>query len=408
MKKLKYVFLTLAGCVLTVIYTNCGKASFEADGGLFGSTNGASGLSGIVGDGTNVISLDVGGCGGYVNEPCVSVTICSPGTSSCQTINHVLLDTGSYGLRLFSSVISVSLPNQTNSAGANYAECMSYMDGSAEWGPVKVADVQLGGLRAGGVPIQVIDSTFGTVPTSCGSPETTPDATGFNGILGVGLFKEDCGSSCTTSTSSQLYYACTGSTCTGATIPLAKQVINPVAGMPQDNNGVVLQLPALSSSGATEVQGSVIMGVGTRSNNTFSNLTVFPADSSGNFKTTFNSVTSANSFIDSGSNGLFFNGKTVLTACGSNLSGFFCPASITNLSATNAGATGNTTGVVNFQVLSANTIMDNSNPNWVFNNLGGQNDDGFDWGLPFFFGRTVVVQMQNRTSNLGTGPLWAY
>nr|WP_249193126.1 DUF3443 family protein [Burkholderia cenocepacia] len=32
-----------------------------------------------------------------------SVTICMPGTSNCQTIDNVLVDTGSFGLRLFNS-----------------------------------------------------------------------------------------------------------------------------------------------------------------------------------------------------------------------------------------------------------------------------------------------------------------
>src|SRR4051812_17463253 len=40
---------------------------------------------------------------GYINKPCVKVTICRPGTSTCITINDIVLDTGSYGLRVFRS-----------------------------------------------------------------------------------------------------------------------------------------------------------------------------------------------------------------------------------------------------------------------------------------------------------------
>lgn len=402
--KLRYFSLIAATCALTIVYTNCSKVGFDADGMALSSSDVLAKV-----EGSNVTSIDVGGCGGYVNEPCVSVTICAPGTSNCKTVDRILLDTGSHGLRLFSSVVGVSLTAQTNTSGTPYAECMSYMDGSAQWGPVKIADIQIGGLKASSVPMQVIDSSFGTVPTSCGTPENDPDEAGFNGILGVGLFAEDCGSSCTTSTATQLYYTCSGSTCTAATIPIAKQVTNPVAMMPTDNNGVILQLPALTSAGAIQVSGYLIMGIGTRTNNTFSNLTKFQADGSGNFKTTFNGSTSADSFIDSGSNGLYFPGKTVLTTCtASGLTGFFCPASLTNLVATNAGSTGSPTSTVNFQIQSATTIMSNSNPNWVFNNLGGQNDDGFDWGLPFFFGRTVVFGIENKSSSFGVGPYYAY
>ena len=45
----------------------------------------------------------------YPNKPCVSVTVCSPGTSTCQTISDILLDTGSTGLRIFKSLLTASL-----------------------------------------------------------------------------------------------------------------------------------------------------------------------------------------------------------------------------------------------------------------------------------------------------------
>src|SRR5580704_11299711 len=39
-----------------------------------------------------------------VNEVFVSVQVCMPGTSTCQTIDHIQVDTGSSGLRLISGL----------------------------------------------------------------------------------------------------------------------------------------------------------------------------------------------------------------------------------------------------------------------------------------------------------------
>ena len=46
------------------------------------------------------IVVDAGPTGNYANGAFATVTVCAPGTSSCQTIDHVLVDTGSVGLRL--------------------------------------------------------------------------------------------------------------------------------------------------------------------------------------------------------------------------------------------------------------------------------------------------------------------
>src|ERR1700687_2414070 len=79
-----------------------------------GGSSGGSGGNPV--SGSNVLSITVNGSlcsastsAGYPNKPCVSVTICKPGTSTCQTIDDILLDTGSFGLRIFKQVLAVSL-----------------------------------------------------------------------------------------------------------------------------------------------------------------------------------------------------------------------------------------------------------------------------------------------------------
>jgi hypothetical protein len=333
------------------------------------------------------------------------VTVCTPGTTTCQTINDILLDTGSYGLRIFKQVLtSVSLTPVSSGSGS-LAECVQFADNSADWGPVQTADVILGNEPAVQVPIQVIDSTFGTVPIACGTPDLSPLDAGFNGILGVGLFAQDCGSRCATSASNGRYYTCSGTSCTGAAVPLSDQVWNPVALLPQDNNGVIVQLPSIPSGGSRSVNGSLLLGIGTQPNNTVSGVTTFPANQNGYFTTTFNGSL-PQSFIDSGSNGLFFPSSSQVPNCSGGLSAWFCPSSTVSFSATNTGASGSPSGLVSFEIGNFASLI-NSNNN-VFPDIGGSFPNQFDWGLPFFFGRNVHVGINGKGSSLGTGPFWAY
>jgi hypothetical protein len=279
--------------------------------------------------GDNVLQLTVNGstcsASSYLNKPCVRIAVCVPGTSTCQTISDILVDTGSVGLRVFKGLLPASLPLAAAGSGT-LAECLAFLDGSADWGPVAMADVVLGGEPAVAVPIHVIDSTFPGVPSSCPNPETSPSGAGFNGILGVGLFAEDCGAPCVASAGNQMYYACSGGTCTGTAVPVASQVQNPVVRLPVDNNGVIVDLPGVPLGGAGSVEGSLILGIDTQANNAPGGVKVFPADIVGEILTIFDGST-VSSFIDTGSNGLFFPGPASLPSCAAPSSAWFCPTS---------------------------------------------------------------------------------
>ncbi|MBC7372112.1 MAG: DUF3443 family protein, partial [Bdellovibrionaceae bacterium] len=333
--------------------------------------------------------------------------------TTCQTIPNVLLDTGSYGLRLFSSVVTLNLVSKTAGAGT-LTECVGYADGSSQWGPVKSADVVLGQRKAASVPIQIIDSTAAGLPTTCTNPDVSPQSVGFNGILGIGVFGEDCGAGCATIAANKLYYSCAGATCTSTMVPVANQVTNPVTMMTVDNNGVALQFPNVSAAGATALNGWLVLGIGTQTNNTPVGVNTFPADNKGYFQTSYNGKTYTSSFIDSGSNGLFFPGAAVVTTCATTsfASGFYCPASTTNLTAIQLGKDGSPATSVNFQIQNAEQALAVSNPNVVFNNIGGASPDlisgSFDWGLPFYFGRTIFHGFEKKSSSLGAGPYFAW
>ena len=364
--------------------------------------------------GGNVLPLSINGpsCSSsstYPNKPCVSVTVCAPGTSNCQTISDILLDTGSYGLRIFSQALTVLAPPPV---AGTFAECIQFGDGTSVWGPVQMADVVLGSEPAVRVPIQVIDATFGatTLPAVCRNADLSPAVARFTGILGVGLHVQDCGPTCVSSPNNGIYFTCNGTNCSGTTVPLASQIPNPVALLPRDNNGVIVQLPSVPAGGMPSVSGSLVLGIGTQANNNPASVTAYSANTSAQFSTLFSGVT-FNSFLDTGSNGIFFSPPAAvaasLPACAGST--FFCPGSPVALSATNTASSGSPSGQVNFQIDNYLNLTGNA-ANSVFAEIGGTFPlSSFDWGLPFFFGKSVYVGFEGKTApTLGTGPYWAY
>jgi Protein of unknown function (DUF3443) len=351
----------------------------------------------------------------YPNGAFTSVTICVPSTSTCQTIDGVLVDTGSYGLRLASSVVTLSLPQQTASDGNAVGECTQFGDGSYIWGPVATADIKMAGEQANAVPLHLLEDGFFTVPSDCssggGPEENNPASLGANGILGVGYFADDCGPACASGTSAPtaFYYECsTASGCVAAFVAEAKQVTNPVALFATDNNGVIVELPAVSGQ-APSVTGSMVFGIGTQSNNGLGSATVLTLDANtGNITTVFKGTTYTNAtFLDSGSNANFFldSNTTGIAGCAVNTD-FYCPPSPLNLSATNQGADGKTT-TVNFSVGNADQLF-SSTSNTAFSALAAPNPGSFDWGLPFFYGRNVFTAIAGKNTPSGPGPFWAY
>lgn len=379
-----------------------------------GSHSSGSGGGGAAGD--NVLPLSVNGahCSSsptYPNKPCVQVTVCAPGTTQCQTIDDVLLDTGSFGLRVFRQALgSVALQQVQAGAGA-LANCVQFADQSSDWGPVQLADVVLGKEPAVRVPIHVLDATFATVPVSCPNPESGPGTAGFNGILGVGVFTQDCGPGCAEIAANGIYFSCGASGCSDSVAPLADQVQNPVALLPKDNNGVIVDLPAVPAGGASAVEGSLVLGIGTRANNAVAGMITFPVSpANGTFTTALEGQVLEHSFLDTGSNGYFFAPPStgVLPACPSPDQAWFCPVSTVSLTATNTGDGGTPSGDVSFRIANFDSLA--SSGNIVFSELGGQSfpSAGFDWGLPFHLGRRVAIGFEGRSSTLGAGPLVAY
>jgi hypothetical protein len=376
---------------------------------LAGCGGGSSGGSNtIVSSGNNVaaISVNAGPADNYANGSFASVTVCVPGTSNCQTVDDVLVDTGSSGLRILSSALSLSLPQQ-EASGNPVFECFPFESGYT-WGPVQMADVDIADEMASSAPVQII-GTNTAVPDGClsfGLPSSnTLDTLGANGIIGVGLFVQDCGEYCeqvqTAAGNPNIYYQCASSPCQAIGESLAQQVPNPVTLFATDNNGVIIELPAVSGS-EPSLSGSLVFGIGTESNNALGGATIYTADSSGSFTTTYSGSPYSGSFIDSGSNGFFFPSTITICPSDSNASGFYCPSSTENLSANNQGVNG-ANGMMNFSIANASTLFDSND--FVFGDLGGPASGYFDWGLPFFYGRNVFTGIQSTAYPNG---YWAY
>jgi hypothetical protein len=416
-------------------------ATGTTSGGGTISPGSGSGSGTGTGNGSNVLALAVNGgpeaATGFVyqNAAFASATVCAPGsTSNCVTINNLLVDTGSTGLRIFASeVASLNLPAINAANGSGAYDCIAFVDDSYLWGPVERADVTLGGETASGLPVQVISGSNTGIPSSCSNGSTENDNSvellGANGILGVGNEPSDCflngGSAC--DPPSPAYYTCSGTKCSPAFIAAADQVANPVVLFPTDNNGVIVELPSASTS-APSLTGSLVFGIGTESNNQLpSSATVFTLTCDA-FTTVFGGqtfgVTDAAtcagpySFIDSGSNALYFPNVTNIPECSSNvaqgeLEGFYCPTTTETLSATMEGEDG-ASHSASFSVGNADTLLvsEGTSSDAVQPTMAGTNPVGygFDWGLPFFYGVNVYssIDGQRAPSGAPAAPWWAY
>ena len=375
----------------------------------------------------------------YYNGIFATVTVCVPDTSDCQSIDHVLVDTGSAGLRLLGSALTLSLPSVTDDNGVALAECTQFISAFL-WGSLRSADLRISGEQVNHLAIQVIDGPVNTSTPVEGPPYAVPnDCTGYNagtaddlqanGILGISNFVQDCGQHCTespglTSSNPGLYYACSSARtgdCQVAAVPLAQQLANPVALFSQDNNGTIIELPAVPPAGAPSMVGSLVFGIGTRDNNAVSQETVLQLDSRGTFKTQYPVDARPNlAFVDSGSNGLYFlsSALTAIPTCVGLLSAFYCPAFTLNLTAKNQDAKGLVSVNVKFSIANAISLL-SGRGNFVFDDLGGPStapSSGgigmsmayFDWGLPFFFGRSVFTAIEGKSTPAGTGPFVAF
>lgn len=426
-----------ASCTIDVTFTASLAGSESAT--LSIASNAAGSPSGVSLAGTGAadnavpVTIDAGPSSSSsptANIIYTSVTFCTPGsTTACRTIDHIQVDTGSYGLRVFQSALAgsspVVVPTTVNAPGSSSPlfECVQYADGYT-FGSVVLVDAQIGSRKLSNLAIQLSGATnfSGSVPSGCSSAnpnnENNVSAFGANGILGVGHLLEDCGDYCASGAPEGYYYQCpAGSGCTAVSVASASQIQNPVHLLAADNNGVLIDLPSVTPPGATSLSGVLLFGVGTQADNSLGGAAWYTLDPYyGTLTTVFGGTTLSSSFVDSGSNAYFFDSSLTVCPSSSVAPGFYCPTSSTAENATIQGGNG-TSAPIGFTVDNAVTLFSNPANYAVVPNLAGSNGNltglqgTFDWGLPFFLGRPVFVLFDGKAGPSGsgiTGPALAF
>jgi hypothetical protein len=365
----------------------------------------------------------------------ITVTICAPGTTTCQTIDHVQLDTGSVGLRLVQSVLSpallAALPQETDASSNPVGECYGFVDGYA-FGSVRTVDFKVASETVSSMAVQVVGDSgaFASVPASCssggGSNLNSVQALGANGIIGIGPTVLDCGAACTVAggSAAATYYDCPAAGCgaiiartASASAPF-QQLPNPVAAMTVDNNGSLIDLPAAPAGGETSMTGTLYFGIGTQTNNGLGSATILTTGSSSNpmgvgvLTAVYKGQNLTSSFVDSGTNLYLFIDGSIATCAGASFANFYCPTSSLQLSPTLKGLN-NATANAGFTLNNARTLFNTSfavlpgigaNPSLFPNPY----PNSFDFGLPSFYGKRVFTGIEGRTAGGVTGPFVAF
>jgi hypothetical protein len=382
-----------------------------------------------------VVSASINGTG-FVNTLTTTIKVCAQGSLvNCKFVSNVQVDTGSSGLRMPNSVVSVLNLPRLSGANGEYGECVEFADGLV-WGGLAAVDVYFtNGAAALNINMQVLNDGpsagyasgsdgVDPVPPAANAAEGDPGcdsgledsvtALGANGIIGVGLFNQDCGTDCAGSLVPQTYYQCpAGTNCLETLMPTNIQVSNPIIFVPTNNNGVILELPQISVAGAESVNGNMVFGIGTATNNVLAASTPVLAvadtgQGAGSFAVTYNGQSGILGFFDSGSSVYFFADSSI-PSCTTN-TGFFCPSSqITRtLTATGVNSVGGTLSVT---LENADGLFA-ANPNFnAFNDLGSPINSlsisGFDLGMPYFFGNSMYTGFESQTNVTPNGPYFA-
>lgn len=351
----------------------------------------------------NAIPVVVNDCGGLgnFNQPCVTVTVCTPGTTQCQTIPNIILSTGTGypGFRVYSSVLNVPLLQESDPSGNPIADCQNWGTGYTSWGPVEMADVVLGTEKASNIPIHVMNSGFMNGSAVCANAYAGPSASGYNGVLGIGQ---------ASGAPSGGYFTCPASGCVANAWTGVQPVQNPITALPQDNNGYILSFPSMALTGANGYTGTLVLGIGTETNNEPTGpVTVIPLDSFGSLSWQATGGGAVNGVPLVENNAIFMVPPPSIPYCASPYTAFLCPPSDTtfNITLSAEADSGSTATYSTTQAMYPVTEYD------TYQASGGAVVGSSAYaalGFSFFVGRQIYVSYPNQSTPLGKGPFMGF
>lgn len=350
------------------------------------------------------------------NRPFVTVRLCVPGsTTQCVNVNHMLVDTGSTGIRVSVPALPtrINLPAVTTRAGIPVAECMHFISGWT-WGSLNRADVYIGGLVARNMPIQMMESSstnptiggngggaFPDAPRVCKEADINRNVGSVgmiraNGIIGVGVWPDDA------LIDYDQYFVCTSGVCTVTNdLDPSQRPTHPALHLPSFPGGASLKMASISRSGARNATGTLTFGVTSLP----SGANRLALNENSMFTTTINGQVYPYSYMDSGTVGMYFDLDTPAIPECSRAFGLYCPSASLRVAATQSDTDGNNHNV-SFDVVNIESLFQNSSfEPTALNNLTGPTYDSYDlslpqrfaWGFPFFYGRTVYTLLVGTT-----------
>ena len=365
-------------------------------------------LPGCAAEAPNIVKLTMRTPHSGFNRMVVQVTVCVPGTRDCATIDDVMVDTGSTGLRLEASAVPswLRLPAVLGPDRKPLAECLRFV-GDDAWGPLERADLRIGGLTASGLPIQIIGDAAQSEPASCPRSEVHPTS---NGTLGIGSHLTDCEGECRQTRSAPVYFQCGEERCDPleGLVGEAYRLPNPVSFFDKDNNGVVFDLPDAARGGTLESVGTLTFGVGIGGDIGLGSAAIVKLDERGRFSTLYAGGDFPDSYIDSGTE-TYIVADAALPRC-RGMTWAFCVAPAVTREAVMVGR-GGARSVMPFRVGDYRQIRQRGFGASAEIAVAAVPGSGaFVWGAPFFLGKRIAVVMEGRAvpgvENL-TGPFYA-